>query len=206
MLCADVVHDIVRGEKNSRFRGLSQLDIRIQQFCDRVGKGKASFEYVVTTVVYGWLAPIWNIHAFTIARIHDSGHRKIIIKWIADLFPWCPLATAARHPGRALPFRRRSPSGTIQPAPGHSAQRREDAPAVYTGAMAIETPLATSMFVRLRSCTQLADYELRSAMSSAMDMRGPAIEMRCFYGRARGALWVVHAQLKPMLAAAKLNN
>ena len=74
--------------------------------------------------------------------------------------------------------------------------------------MAIETPLATSMFVRLRSCTrtQLADSELRSAMSSAMDMRGPAIEMRCFYGRARGALWAVHAQLILVLATAKLNN
>ena len=74
--------------------------------------------------------------------------------------------------------------------------------------MAIETPLATSMFVRLRSCTQLAGSgsELRSAMSSAMDMRGPAIEMRCFYGRARGALWAVHAQLILVLATAKLNN
>ena len=72
--------------------------------------------------------------------------------------------------------------------------------------MAIETPLATSMSLRLRSCTQLADSELRSVMSSAVDMRDPIIEMRCFYGRVHGVLWLVRVQLKPMLATAKLNN
>ena len=30
--------------------------------------------------------------------------------------------------------------------------------------------------------------------------------MCCFYDRARGARWVVHAQLKPMLATTKFNN
>ena len=72
--------------------------------------------------------------------------------------------------------------------------------------MAIETPLAISISLRICLRTQLADSELRSPMSSAVDMREPVIEMRCFYGRARDALWAVHAQLKPMLATAKLNN
>ena len=33
-----------------------------------------------------------------------------------------------------------------------------------------------------------------------MDMRSPVTEMRCSRDRACGALWDVHAQLKPMLA------
>ena len=70
--------------------------------------------------------------------------------------------------------------------------------------------LAISMSLRARlrihSGAQLADSELRSVMSSAVDMREPIIEMRCFYGRAHGALWLVRVQLKPMSATAKLNN
>ena len=37
-------------------------------------------------------------------------------------------------------------------------------------------------------------------MSLGMDIRGPVTDMRCSRDRACGALWVVHAQLKPMLA------
>ena len=152
-----------------------------------------------------------------IARIHDSAHRKIIIKWIADLFPWCaaadvhvPSQLQPGTPGARCLFdaglllgQSNQHQGT-QPSAARIHQRHTQARC----AMAIETPLATSMFVRLRSCscTQLAGSELRSAMSSAVDMRGPAIEMRCFYGRARGALWAVHAQLILVLATAKLNN
>ena len=38
------------------------------------------------------------------------------------------------------------------------------------------------------------------SMSSGMDMRGPVRETRCSHDRACDALWIVHAQLKPMLA------
>jgi len=65
-----------------------------------------------------------------------------------------PLAAAARHPGRALPFRRRSPSGAIQPAPGHSTQRREDSPAAYTGTMCYGYWNAAS-YVDVRTPAQL---------------------------------------------------
>ena len=141
----------------------TKIVFRIQPFCDRVDKSKAIFEYVVATVVYGRLAQIWNIHAFMIARIHDSAHRKIMIKWMADLFPWC--AAADVH----VPSQLQAPAALgalclfgVGLFLGQSNQRRGTPPsaagmhqlqqhAQARCAMAIKTPLAISMSLRLCS-------------------------------------------------------
>ena len=129
---------------------------------------------------------------------------------MADLFPWC--AAADVH----IPSHLQAPTAPgalclfdVGLFLGQSTQRRGTPPsaagmhqrhAQARCAMAMKTPLAIS------APPQLAGSGLRSAMSSGADMRGPVTEMRCFNGRARGALWVVHAQLDPMLATTKLNN
>ena len=153
--------------KGSRFRGLSQDEENwfphstVLRGFARVDKGKAIFEYVVTTIVYGRLTQIWNFHAFMIARINDSAHRKIMIKWMTDLFPWC--AAADVHvpsqlqvpavPGALCLF-------DVGLFLGQSNQRRGTPPsaagmhqrhAQARCAMAIKTPLAISMFLHLRS-------------------------------------------------------